>query len=71
MKKPYRSPTAKKVDYAFQEQVAASSYPLNNYADPWHSDYCTWSGGDCSIIFNVATNARGLDDCLNQGFLGS
>lgn len=70
MKKPYCSPTAKKVDYVFQEQIAASSYPLNNYADPWQGNVCTWGNGSCSLIYNVATNAKGLNDCLNQGVIG-
>lgn len=70
MKKKYSRPMARKVDYVFQEQIAASSYPLNNYADPWNGDACTWGNGECSLIYNVATTSRGLNDCLNQGVIG-
>lgn len=65
MKRTYRTPTARKVDYVFQEQVTAVSYPISNYADPWRADKCTWGDGSCSIVFNV--KARGLDDCSYQG----
>lgn len=61
---------ARKVDYAFTEQIAASSYPLNNYADPWNGQVCTWGNGSCSVIYNVATSARGLDDCQIPGVIG-
>lgn len=70
MKKAYSKPMARKVDYAFTEQIAAASYELKNYADPWEGDVCTWGNGDCSLIYNVAKSARGLHDCLNQGVIG-
>lgn len=68
MKKVYRAPIAKKIDYAFEDQVTATSYPINNYADPWHTNkVCTWGDGTCSVIYNVAKMARGLDDCQVPG----
>jgi len=67
MKKEYCKPIAKKVDYSFEEQIAASSYPLMNYADPWHTNkVCTWGDGSCSVIYNQPV-ARGLNDCFVQG----
>lgn len=68
MKKAYSRPMARKVDYAFTEQIAASSYPLSNYADPWEGGKCTYGDSNCSLVYNVATSARGLYDCLNPGY---
>lgn len=65
VKKAYRAPVAKKIDYAYQEQVVAESYPLHNYADPWRGSVCTWGDGSCSVIYNLM--ARGLNDCQVQG----
>ena len=68
MKKVYYAPIAKKIDYAFEEQVAAQSYPINNYADPWLTEkVCTWGDGSCSVIYNVPSKARGLNDCQYPG----
>lgn len=64
MKKPYRKPIAKKVDYAFEEQIAAASYPISNYADPWNGNVCTYGDGQCSLVYNTPTKARGLDNCI-------
>jgi len=65
MKREYRTPKAKKVDYAFKEQISAASYPINQYADPWRGGVCTWDNGTCSWIFNTQT--RGLNNCDRQG----
>ena len=67
MKRNYVTPIANKVVFSYHEHVAAASYPLNTYADPWHADKCTWGDGTCSLVFNVSTTARGLNDCANQG----
>lgn len=63
MKKAYHAPMAKKIDYEFDDQVAAASYPINNYADPWLGGVCTWGDGNCSMIYYEPTKARGLNDC--------
>lgn len=66
MKRNYVTPTANKVAFSYQEHVVAEgSFPISNYADPWHADKCTWGGGGCSAIYNV--KARGTDDCQIQG----
>lgn len=66
MKRTYRKPIAKKIDYDFQEQIMAASIPIQTKLDPWHTgEHCTWGTADCSVIFNVRT--RGLDDCLVPG----
>ena len=66
MKKEYCKPVAKKIDYSFDEQIAAASYPINNYADPWLTNkVCTYGDGSCSLVYNVM--ARGLNDCQVQG----
>ena len=67
MKKNYHKPIVKKVDYVFSEQITASSLPVQNYIDAWHTGkVCTWGEAACSIIYNKP-KARGLDDCYNQG----
>ena len=69
MKKTYRAPVAKKIDYAFNEQIVATSIPINDHTD-WHKTgkVCTWGPTkvNCSTIYNVPL-ARGLNDCLDQG----
>lgn len=66
MKKTYRKPLAKKIDYDFQEQITATSIPEQTKLDPWLTqEHCTWGTSDCSVIFNVM--ARGLNDCLHPG----
>lgn len=65
MKKAYCTPKAQKVNYTFQEQMTAESYPINNYADPWHGGVCTWGDGSCSAIFYTKT--RSLTDCVVPG----
>jgi len=65
MKKTYQKPSVKKVDYNFQEQVIATSYPLKQYADPWGTDYCTHREDDCNSIFNTP-KTRGIDNCKVQ-----
>lgn len=67
MKKTYRSPIAKKIDYTYEENVVAKSYPISNYADPWEGGRCTYGDGSCSVMFNVPKKARGWDDCIYQG----
>lgn len=63
MKKMYQKPSVKKVDYNFQEQIVATSYDIENYADPWKTGYCTWGDGVCSVVFNLSKKSRGIDNC--------
>ena len=66
MKKAYRAPIAKKIDYAFQEQVVAESLPVKNFVDAWDTGIvCTWGEAGCSVVYNV--KARTLDDCMYPG----
>lgn len=71
MKKKYYAPIAKKIDYTYQEQVVAQSpgnVPVEGFLDPWNTHVvCTWGWTDCSLVYNVPTKARGLNDCENQG----
>lgn len=68
MKKKYHVPMAKKIDYALEEHVSAESYPVNNYADPWHTNkVCTYGDGSCSLVYHTPKMARGLYDCFVQG----
>ena len=68
MKKVYNTPKANKVDYSFEEQLSAESYPISGYADPWRHRVCTWGDGVCSDIYNVM--ARGINNCEKQGIPG-
>ncbi len=62
MKKAYNTPKATKVDYSFQEQLVAQSWPTSDYADPWRGSVCTYNDGSCNIMFTTS-KARGLYDC--------
>ncbi|MBR5547918.1 MAG: hypothetical protein IKU70_13200 [Clostridia bacterium] len=61
MKKMYQTPKAHKVDYSFQEQLVAQSWPIAGYADPWKHSVCTYDDGVCSKVYLM--NARGINDC--------
>ena len=68
MKRVYKAPIAKKIDYAYQEQVVAQSLPVQNYVDAWLTNkVCTWGEAGCSWVYNMPKMARGLDDCEKQG----
>ena len=70
MKKAYKAPVAKKVDYVFEDQVvAAGSVPVENHTDWYHTGLvCTWgpTKPNCNTIYNQP-KARGLNNCLDQG----
>ena len=65
MKKEYTTPKAYKVDYSFDEQLTAQSWPLSGYADPWKGRVCTHDDSTCSVMYNTKT--KGLNDCQVQG----
>ena len=51
MRKNYESPVAKKVDFAFGNQVVAATTQIGNYKDPWFNYGCTSGANDdrCDI----------------------
>ncbi len=63
MKKIYRSPIAKKIDYAFDEQIIAQSVPFSPKTDPDEVGVCTWTGATCFMIYYEAAKVRGVDNC--------
>lgn len=66
MKRTYRTPVVKMVDYAFKEHVTAEfSFPVAGWADPGVIDVCTHNDGVCYDIYNVMM--RGLNSCKEQG----
>lgn len=69
MKKMYCAPVAKKIDYAFDDQIVATSVPVEHHTD-WYETgiVCTWGPTkvNCNTIYNVPL-ARGLNNCLDQG----
>lgn len=69
MKKTYHAPVAKKIDYAFDEQITAQSVPINDHTDWYHTEkVCTWGQSHymCNIIYNTP-KTKSLDQCMAQG----
>ena len=56
MKREYKSPVAKFVDYSFEEQVVAESSRFDGYGDGHQIKYCTYQSGSfsdpCSVVVN-------------------
>ena len=56
MKREYKSPVAKFVDYSFEEQVVAESSKFDGYGDGYKIDFCTYQSGSfsepCSVVVN-------------------
>ena len=56
MKKEYFKPTAKYIDYAYEEQVVAESSKFDGLGDGHQVNYCTYQSGlfaqPCSDIVN-------------------
>lgn len=56
MKREYKSPVAKFVDYSFEEQVVAESSKFDGYGDGHKIDFCTYQSGSfsepCSVVVN-------------------
>lgn len=66
MKKAYRKPVVKMVNYEFDVHVTAEySFPLAGWADPGVIKVCTHNNGICYDIYNLM--ARGLNSCKEQG----
>lgn len=64
MKREYRSPKVKVVNYDFKEQVVAESFPVSGYADPWGYQRCSYTNGSCTYFYNTAGEG-GLKVCDN------
>ena len=68
MKKEYRKPAIKKIDYAFEEQVMAQySFPTSGWADPSVINACTYDHGMCYDKYNVMVRTIGPNSCKEQG----
>ena len=56
MKREYKSPVVKFVEYSYEEQVVAESNKFDNYGDGHQIQYCTYQSGSfsepCSVIVN-------------------
>lgn len=56
MKREYKSPVAKFVDYCYEEQVVAESSKFDGYGDGHKVDFCTYQSGafsnPCSVVVN-------------------
>ena len=56
MKREYKKPSAKFIDYAYDEQVVAESSKFSGYGDGHQIDYCTYQSGQfsspCSTVVN-------------------
>lgn len=70
MKKTYKAPVAKKVDYVFEDQIVAGSVPVQGHTDWYQTDIvCTWGPNtfNCNKIYNEPVMVRSLDQCSMQG----
>lgn len=56
MKREYKKPTAKFIDYAYDEQIVATSEYFNGFGDGNKTGYCTYQSGSihepCVIMVN-------------------
>ena len=59
MKNEYKKPVVKMIDYAYQEQVVASSTPMGNIADSIGNGMCTYFDSGCFLVYTS-------DLCLNH-----
>ena len=69
MKRMYKKPYVKKVDFEYDDQVvAASPYPDAPQGDPYKIGNCTYqrTNPTCNIMFNVP-KAKGIDHCVMDG----
>ena len=65
MKREYRTPVAKYVNYAYEEQVVATSAgnKVDTFGDGWEIQYCTYMsdviGAGCTTMHNsTVTNFK-------------
>ena len=56
MKREYKTPVAKFVDYSYEEQVVATSNKQDNLGDGHQIDFCTYQSGEFSDPCNVVVN---------------
>lgn len=56
MKRMYKKPTAKFIDYSYDEQVVAQSNKLDGLGDGHQIHYCTYQSGSfsdpCTVVVN-------------------
>lgn len=56
MKREYKQPVAKFIDYAYEEQVVAESVIYNGSGDGNNTNYCTYQSGSianpCTLVVN-------------------
>ena len=62
MKREYTQPTAKFIDYAYDEQVVAESNKFDGLGDGWVIDYCTYQSGEFSDPCTVVVNSQFSDE---------
>ena len=64
MKREYKQPVAKFIDYAYEEQVVAESVIYNGSGDGNNTGWCTWTSGSisspCTTV--VSSDNPGLCD---------
>lgn len=57
MKREYKQPVAKFVDYSYEEQVVAESSKQDNFGDGHQIHFCTYQSGSFSDPCNVVVNS--------------
>ena len=53
MKYEYKKPVVKMIDYAYQEQVVASSTTTGTQVDGVGNGQCTWTWPNCNLIYST------------------
>lgn len=56
MKNEYKKPVVKMIDYAYQEQVVASSSPVGDTIDAVGTGECTWRWPNCDLLYTTDHN---------------
>lgn len=62
MKREYKSPVVKFVEYSYEEQVVAESNKIDSYGDGHQIYYCTYQSSSfsdpCSVVVNSTFGAE-------------
>ena len=62
MKREYKQPVAKFIDYAYEEQVVAESAIYNGFGDGNNTGYCTYQSGSiaspCTLMVNSSFSSN-------------
>ena len=63
MKREYKKPAVKYINYTYDEQVVASSEKIDGYGDGYQIRYCTWYSSSFSDPCNSVIASTDTDRC--------